>query len=54
MEKESLDERAKKEYANGLREGRVQERKRILKTLKQNDLLTLEIVQLILDDWASE
>ena len=53
-EKESLEERAKREYVNGLREGRVQERKRILKTLKQNDLLTLEIVQLILDDWASE
>ena len=53
-EKESLEEHAKKEYANGLQEGRVQERKRILKSLKQNDLLTLEIVELVLDDWASE
>ena len=53
-ETENLEERAKKEYANGLQEGRVQERKRILKCLKQNDLLTIEIVELILDDWASE
>ena len=53
-EKESLEEGAKKEYANGLQEGRVQERKRILKCLKQKDLLTLEVVELILDDWASE
>ena len=52
-EKESREERAKKEYASGLREGREQERKRILKCLKQNDLLTLEIIELILDDWES-
>ena len=53
-EKKGLEEHAKIEYANGLREGRIQERKRILISLKQNDLLTLEIIQLILDDWASE
>ena len=41
-------------FAAGLQEGRVQERKRILKSLKQNDLLTLEIVELVLDGWASE
>ena len=37
-EKESWEERAKKEYDEGLQEGRTQERKRILKTLKQNGL----------------
>ena len=49
-EEESWEERAKKEYADGLQEGRVQERKRILKCLKRNDLLTLEIVELIIDE----